>query len=210
LKERIMNMNTSFENMSNHDLLVNLVGWDIAKRLAHKPLAEIFEFRRPRQMELTMGEEPAPYIAHPALAAAKELMARCMIEKMKDEDFSITSPGSIASFLCAKIGHLEHEAFWCLWVDARHHLIASQEMFRGTLTQTSVYPREVVKHALKHNASAVVLAHNHPSGKTDPSPADEKLTHQLKAALALVDVSVLDHFIVGGNQSTSFAQRGLL
>ena len=205
-----MNMNTSFENMSNHDLLVSLVGRDIAKRLAHKPLAEIFEFRRSRQMELTMGEEPAPYIAHPALAAAKELMARCMIEKMKAEDFSITSPGSIASFLCSKIGHLEHEAFWCLWVDSQHRLIASQEMFRGTLTQTSVYPREIVKRALKHNASAVVFAHNHPSGIPDPSRADELLTSALKAALALIDVRVLDHFIVGGNQSMSFAEKGIL
>lgn len=205
-----MNMNTSFENMSNQELLVNLVGQDIAKALSHKPLAEIFEFRRSRQMVMGLDEELAPYIVHPSLAAAKELMARCMCEQMKAEDLCMTSPGSAASFLCTKIGHLEHEAFWCLWMDARHHLIAAQEMFRGTLTQTSVYPREVVKHALKHNASAVVLAHNHPSGITVPSRADETLTSTLKAALALVDVTVLDHFIVGGNQSMSFAQRGLL
>jgi DNA repair protein RadC len=137
-------------------------------------------------------------------------MARCMSEKMQAENLCMTSPASVASFLCARIGHLEHEAFWCLWMDSQNRLIAAQELFRGTLTQTSVYPREVVKHALKHNASSVVLAHNHPSGITTPSSADEILTSTLKAALALVDVTILDHFIVGGNQSTSFAERGLI
>jgi len=92
----------------------------------------------------------------------------------------------------------------------QHRLIAAEEMFRGTLAQTSVYPREVVKAALRHNASAVVFAHNHPSGVAEPSRADELLTAALKQALALVDIKTLDHFVVGGNKTISFAERGLL
>jgi DNA repair protein RadC len=95
-------------------------------------------------------------------------------------------------------------------MDARNRLIVAEELFRGTLTQTSVYPREVVKRALFHNAAAVIFAHNHPSGETDPSRSDEMLTTTLKTALALVDVRVLDHFVVAGNKALSFAERGLL
>ena len=100
---------------------------------------------------------------------------------------------------------------WALWLDAQHRLLAAEELFRGTLSQTSVYPREVVKKALAHNAAAVVFAHNHPSGVAEPSPADEALTRSLKQSLALVDVRVLDHFVVAGpSQPLSFAERGLL
>ncbi len=97
-----------------------------------------------------------------------------------------------------------------LFLDAQNRVIASEEMFRGTLTQTSVYPREVVKRALAHNAAAVILAHNHPSGVAEPSRADEFLTRTLRESLALIDVRVLDHFIVAGNGVVSFAERGLL
>jgi DNA repair protein RadC len=100
--------------------------------------------------------------------------------------------------------------FVCLYVDAQHRVIGTEELFRGSLTQTSVYPREVVKAALAANAAAVIFAHNHPSGVAQPSQADELLTRQLKEALALVDIKVLDHFIVTGNQALSFAERGLL
>ena len=106
---------------------------------------------------------------------------------------------------------MPHEVFYALWLDAQNRLIAGEELFRGSLTQTSVYPREVVKRALWHNAAAVVLAHNHPSGVAEPSSADEHLTRELRQALALVDVRVLDHFIVAGaKQPLSFAERGLL
>jgi DNA repair protein RadC len=98
----------------------------------------------------------------------------------------------------------------CLWLDAQHRVIDFEEAFRGTLTQTSVYPREIVKAALARNAAAVIFAHNHPSGAAQPSQADELLTRNLKEALALVEVKVLDHFIVAGNQAISFAERGLL
>jgi DNA repair protein RadC len=103
-----------------------------------------------------------------------------------------------------------HEVFVCVFLDAQHRVIASTELFRGTLAQTSVYPREVVKEALAHNAAAVIFSHNHPSGVAEPSRADELLTQALKQALALVDIRTLDHFIVAGSHLVSFAERGLL
>jgi DNA repair protein RadC len=104
----------------------------------------------------------------------------------------------------------EHEVFVCLWLDAQHRVLRFEELFRGTLTQTSVYPREIVKAGLRANAAAVIFAHNHPSGAAQPSQADELLTRNLKDALALVEIKVLDHFIVAGSHALSFAERGLL
>jgi DNA repair protein RadC len=105
---------------------------------------------------------------------------------------------------------LGHECFYCVFLDAQNRVIAAEELFRGTLTQTSVYPREIVKAALAHNAAAVIFAHNHPSGVAQPSQADELLTRNLREALALIEVKVLDHFIIAGSQAISFAERGLL
>ncbi|HEX5611270.1 MAG TPA: DNA repair protein RadC, partial [Burkholderiales bacterium] len=119
-------------------------------------------------------------------------------------------PGSVRDYLRLSLASREHEVFVCIWLDAQHRVLEAQELFRGTLTQTSVYPREVVKAALAANAAAIVFAHNHPSGVAQPSRADEMLTRQLKEALALVEIQVLDHFIVAGNQCVSFAERGLL
>jgi DNA repair protein RadC len=121
-----------------------------------------------------------------------------------------TSPQAVRDYLRLRIADLEHEVFVVLFLDAQHRLIVCEEMFRGTLAQTSVYPREVVKAALKHNAAAVIFAHNHPSGVAEPSRADELLTTSLKQALALVDIKTLDHFIVAGDKTISFAERGLL
>lgn len=196
------------KDLSNADLLAVLVGGASAKALAAMPLAELFGFSKPRQMQLC--EEPATYTVHPALAAAKELFVRCIRERMEGEDLCLSSPETVKTFLCSQIGHLEHESFWCLWLDAKNRLIDAGELFRGTVTQTSVYPREVVKKALAVNAAAAIFAHNHPSGSLEPSRADEMLTSTLKSALSLVDVRVLDHFVVAGNQATSFAARGLL
>jgi DNA repair protein RadC len=142
-------------------------------------------------------------------AAALELARRSLREELK-QDRALTSPGAVRDYLRLKLGGLEHEVFVCIWLDAQHRVVATQESFRGTLTQTSVYPREIVKAALRANAAAVIFAHNHPSGVAQPSQADELLTRTLKEALALVDVKVLDHFIVAGNQAISFAERGLL
>ena len=122
----------------------------------------------------------------------------------------MTTPQEVKDFLCLKLHGLEHEVFAVMFLDAQHHLIAYEVLFRGTLSQTSVYPREVVKHALHYNAGAVVLGHNHPSGVCEPSRADEYLTTTLKSALALVDVRVLDHIVVSGPKAVSFAERGLI
>lgn len=142
-------------------------------------------------------------------AAAIELARRSLQEKIK-ETAALTSPGEVRDYLRLALSRREEEAFVCIWLDAQHKVIEIKEAFKGTLTQTSVYPREIVKAALARNAAAVIFAHNHPSGVAQPSQADELLTRNLKEALALVDVKVLDHFIVAGNQAISFAERGLL
>jgi DNA repair protein RadC len=123
---------------------------------------------------------------------------------------TMTSPQAVKDYLVALLGSLQHEVFGVVYLDAQHGVIAVEQLFRGTLTQTSVYPREVLKESLARNASALILWHNHPSGSPEPSRADEFLTQTLKSALALVDVRVLDHMIVAGNKVTSFAERGLL
>ena len=143
------------------------------------------------------------------LGAALELARRSLREELK-RGAALTSPGAVRDYLRLALGGREHEVFVCVWLDAQHRVIAAAETFRGTLTQTSVYPREIVKAALAVNAAAVIFAHNHPSGVAQPSQADELLTRTLKDALALVEVKVLDHFIVAGRQALSFAERGLL
>ncbi len=193
---------------STTELLALLVGRELALRWTGIPLAELFGFVAPRQ--LCLGEATASYALHPALVAAKELVARCLQARLAREDIRLSSPEPVRDFLTLRMAHLEHEVFWCLWVDSQNRLIEAEEMFRGTLTQTSVYPREVVKRALAVNAAGVILAHNHPSGVAEPSRADELLTNSLKSSLAVVDVKVLDHFVVAGTQSLSFAARGLL
>ena len=123
---------------------------------------------------------------------------------------ALNSPKAVRDYLRLSLSGKEHEVFITIFLDAQNRVLAVEEMFRGTLTQTSVYPREVVKAALRHNAAAVIFAHNHPSGVAEPSHADEALTRALKQALALVDVKVLDHFVVAGAGAMSFAERGLL
>lgn len=143
------------------------------------------------------------------LAAVVELGRRSMREHLRSGS-ALTSPGAVRDYLRLALASRPHEVFLVLFLDAQHRVLSDAELFRGTLTQTSVYPREVVKAALAANAAAVIFAHNHPSGAAQPSQADELLTRQLKEALALVEVRVLDHFIVAGNQTLSFAERGLL
>jgi DNA repair protein RadC len=143
------------------------------------------------------------------LQAIFEMSRRALNEQMQVKDM-LSSPQQVRDFLCLKLGSLSREVFVVLFLDAQNRMIMSEEMFSGTLTQTSVYPREVVKKALHHNAASVIFAHNHPSGIAKPSQADELITKQLKQALALVDVRVLDHFIVAGNTTFSFVERGLL
>lgn len=143
------------------------------------------------------------------LAVARELLLRDLRSQLRSGPV-MDSPQALRDWLKLRCAGLEHEIFIALYLDAQHRLIADVEVFRGTLTQTSVYPREIVKQALGHNAAAVAFAHNHPSGLAEPSRADEFLTLNLKTALGLVDVRVLDHFVVAADGLVSFAERGLL
>jgi DNA repair protein RadC len=158
------------------------------------------------ELETIKGLGPAK---RAQFAAAIELARRSLQEKLR-ESAALTSPGAVRDYLRLRLAARKEEAFVCIWLDAQHRAIQVEEPFRGTLTQTSVYPREIVKSALRFNAAAVIFAHNHPSGVAQPSQSDELLTRNLKEALALVEVKVLDHFIVAGHQAISFAERGLL
>jgi DNA repair protein RadC len=143
------------------------------------------------------------------LMAVAELARRALAQQLQRRPL-IDSPQAVADYLQLHLGHLHHEVFGVMFLDSQHQLLAWEEMFRGTLSQTSVYPREVVVRALHHHAAAVVLAHNHPSGVAEPSHADTALTRTLKTALTLVDVRVLDHFIVTAGGCQSMAERGLV
>jgi DNA repair protein RadC len=123
---------------------------------------------------------------------------------------ALVSPDAVRNYLRLLLHDRGHEVFVCVFLDSQNRVLACEELFRGTLTQTSVYPREVLKAAMKHNAAGVIFAHNHPSGVAEPSRADELLTQALKQALALVDVKALDHFVIAGSALVSFAERGLL
>ena len=152
------------------------------------------------------GLGPAKYVQ---LQAMVEMTRRALSEEMSERD-AMTSPRAVRDYLQLSLGGRPHEVFVTLFLDAQNKLLGVEELFRGTLTQTSVYPREVVKTALRYNAAAVIFAHNHPSGVAEPSRADELLTQTLKQALSLVEVKTLDHFIVAGSHTVSFAERGLL
>lgn len=143
------------------------------------------------------------------LLAVVELARRALAQELKEQPL-FDSPQAVAHYLQLHFGHKPHEVFAVLFLDSQHRLLALEEMFRGTLAQTSVYPREVVLRALHHHAAAVVFAHNHPSGTAEPSRADEMLTQTLKSALSLVDVRVLDHFVVTASACRSMAELGLV
>ena len=146
------------------------------------------------------------------LATADQILeaARQAIEQKMQRGASFSSPAAVKEYLRAKLAGFEHEVFAVLFLDTQHRLIEYAEMFRGTIDSASVYPRELVKEALRLNAAAVIVSHNHPSGNPKPSRADEVLTQRLKEALALVDVRTLDHIIVAGGSTISFAERGLI
>lgn len=159
------------------------------------------------EFSLIPGMGPAKYAQ---LQAVLEMSRRALLESIQAKDI-FTSPQVVRDYLRLHLSGLKHEVFFALWIDAQNRLIAAEELFRGTLRQASVYPREVVKRALLHNAGAVIFAHNHPSGVAESSAADELMTNELKQVLALIDVRVLDHFIVAGQADPlSFVERGLL
>lgn len=153
----------------------------------------------------------------PGLGAAKFAQLQAVLEMARrylgetlERGQALTSPADTRDFLRAILRDRGQEAFCCLYLDTRHRVLKFEELFQGTVDGAAVYPREVVKNALRHNAAAVILAHNHPSGVAEPSRADEALTQRLIQALALVDIRVLDHLVVGDGEITSFAERGLL
>lgn len=182
--------------LSDVDLLAKLIGVSESRRRYRGSLKSIFS---------PSADEELVEIC----VVAKELVRRWLDEELRRE-CTLNSPGSVRDHLKLIFAGQEYESFVVLFLDAQNRLIASEEMFRGTLTQTSVYPREIVKESLRRNAAAVIFSHNHPSGVPEPSRADELLTTSLKQALSLVDVKVLDHFIVAGAATLSFSERGLL
>jgi len=143
------------------------------------------------------------------LQAIFEMSRRALAEELKQKD-ALKSPKQVRDYLSLKLGNAPREIFMVLFLDAQNRIQAQENLFEGTLTQASVYPREVVKRALFHNAASVIFAHNHPNGLAEASQADKQLTQALKSALALLDIRVLDHFVVAGNDTISFAEQGLL
>lgn len=197
MTQNILNRSASdctVAHLSDADLLGKLIGTRESRRLYRGSLQQLFS--------MESG-------SHEKCAVARELVKRWLGEEL-NQKCVLSSPLAVRDYLRIHFANREYESFVTLFLDAQNRLIAAEEMFRGTLTQTSVYPREVVKSALRHNAAAVMFAHNHPSGVAEPSRADEMLTLSLKQSLALVDVKVLDHFIVAGMNALSFAERGLL
>ena len=189
--------NAEYSTLSDRELLGRVLGVRNAQRVYRGSLSSLLS---PENSGCQMTAK---------LHAARELVRRSLSEELQRRPV-FSSPLAVKEFLQLSIGMKEHEVFVVLFLDSQHALISSEEMFRGTLSQTSVSPREVVKAALRLNAGSVILAHNHPSGMAEPSRADEFLTQTLKQALALVDVRVLDHVIVAGGIAVSFAERGLL
>jgi DNA repair protein RadC len=168
-------------------------------------LRRLFQANR-HQLCATRGLGPAKFAQ---LQAVLELARRHLGEHLQRGD-PLLNPGATRRYLVTTLGDLPHEVFCCLFLDTRHRLICFEELFRGTIDSATVHPREVVRRALHHNAAAVILAHNHPSGVSDPSNADRRITQRLKQTLQLVDVRVLDHLVVGDRTIMSFAEHGLL
>ncbi|MFN3236257.1 MAG: RadC family protein [Pseudomonadales bacterium] len=152
------------------------------------------------------GLGPAKYVL---LQAALELGERCMFGRLRQTE-ALLDPDSTRKFLRSKLGDYGREVFACMFLDSQHRLISYEELFFGTIDSASVHPREVVKRVLVHNAAAVIFAHNHPSGVAEPSQADQRITQRLKSALALIDVRVLDHMVIGDQEVASFAEMGLI
>ena len=198
------------KKLSDRELLSILLGEE-GELYSMRSLAELFGLRvMRREKPIGVAEEVLPYAMPDRLMAARELLRRALEEDFEGSSDSLSSPASVRDYLRLFLGGQEFESFVALWLDAQHRLIAGMELFRGTLTQTSVYPREVVKRGLALNAAAVIFAHNHPSGVAEPSQSDRMLTDALKQALSLVDIRVLDHFIVADTTVMSFAERGLI
>lgn len=192
------------QRQSDHALVQEAFGYQFHCSERIPPLGELFGLH-----EADESNAPDPVLQRQAFACS-ELMARALAQSMKAKGIEMTSPRAVKEYLQLRLSSRSIETFAVIWLDSQHRLIGYEELFHGTLTQTSVYPRELVKRALLSQAAAVILAHNHPSGCAQPSRADELLTQTLKSALALVDVRVLDHFIVTSDRAASMAEMGLV
>ncbi len=202
-----MNTHSCLTALSDRALLALLVGDSDSRAMAHRPLVDLFQLH---PLPLALRETPASPTAERILGAAKELMARALRASLR-ERCVLSTPSAVRDYLRLQLADRDHEVFSVMMLDSQHQLIADVILFRGTLSQTSVSPREVVKLALSYNAASVIFAHNHPSGANLPSQADVHLTETLKQALALVDVRTVDHFIVAGTaKPLSMAEQGLL
>lgn len=191
----IINGQATYSRLSDTDLLQMLIGVRQTRKLYRGSLGAVFTAQPDTLPERCM--------------VARELVRRWLDEELR-RDSVLNAPAAVRDCLRLHFAGRQYESFVALFLDAQHRLIVVDELFRGTLTQTSVYPREVVKAALRENAAAVIFAHNHPSGVAEPSQSDQHLTTALKNALSMVDVRVLDHFIVAGAAVCSFAERGIL
>lgn len=197
-------MSQTIESMSDLALLSTLVGPRTAANLLKSASGSLS-----RLLGAESSQQVPSSSVEAKLMAARELVRRAFAETIRKRD-ALTTPAAVRDYLRIMLAQRDHEVFMVLFLDAQNRVIAPEEMFRGTLTQTSVYPREVVKRALSLNAAAVILAHNHPSGVAEPSQADQCLTQSLRSALGLLDIRVLDHIVIAGGNATSFAERGLL
>jgi len=187
----------NYETLSNRALISILIGEDGAKALYKDSLEALFA-RNTRNSK-----------QHAPLHAARELVRRVLSEELRCQPV-LSSPGVVKDYLRIHFMGQEYESFAILFLNAQHRLVAAEDVFRGTVDQTSVYPREVMRQVIHWNASAVILAHNHPSGSPEPSPADRNITKAIRETLILIEVRVLDHIIVAGAQTFSFAERGLI
>jgi DNA repair protein RadC len=203
------------EALTEAELLAIFLRTGVAGKTAVDLARELLaEFRGLRGL---MGATRTRFCAGKGLGLAKyaqlqavlEMSRRYLREELARSD-ALTSPQATRDYLKTRLYHYPHEVFACLFLDNRHRVIEYEELFRGTIDGASVHPREVVRRALQHNAAAVILAHNHPSGVSEPSQADTRITQRLREALALVDIRVLDHLIIGDGEPRSFAEMGLL
>jgi len=206
--------NATHKRLSDVQLLTTLIGTGSSVS-AGKSAMQLL--RRFGSLRAVLHAETADLLASNGIGRARLAVLRALPELARryysqslPSGETIRNPADTEAFLQARMRHLDHELFCCLFLDNRHRVLGFDELFRGTIDGTSVYPREVVKEALAINAAAVILAHNHPSGVAEPSQADERITRRLKSALDLVDIRLLDHLIIGDGKATSLARRGLI
>lgn len=203
------------DSLSDAELLAIFLRTGVAGKTAVDLARELLqEYGGLRKL---LGADQRRFCRSRGLGAAKYAQLQAVLEMGRRylhedlcRDTALTSPADSRRFLQAQLRHYPYEVFACLFLDNRHRVIVFEELFRGTIDGASVHPREVVRRALEHNAAALILAHNHPSGIAEPSEADRRITQRLRDALALVDIRVLDHFVIGDGEPVSLAERGLI